>query len=255
MGGGLFILMASMAGSDPLSWAVAAGAGLLSFLSPCVLPLIPVYLSYLAGVAAGDQGISAVFSGEAPHRQVRLLQHAFFFILGFTLVFVLMGLSATWVGRFLLLRQVLLRRLAGLVVLALGLRAGGFFRLPVWDRIWQPLSARRPAGVGGRKGALAALLLGISVSAGWMPCIGPILGSILIYAGTADTAVRGALLLAFYAGGLGLPFLAAAAALDRLDQILGFLRRYAPFTERISGLLLVALGVALFFDWWRLFSN
>ncbi|MDI3279883.1 MAG: cytochrome c biogenesis protein CcdA [Bacillota bacterium] len=255
--------MASVTGIDPLSLALAAGAGLLSFLSPCVLPLVPVYLSYLAGVAAGA-------------RQARLLEHAFLFVLGFTLVFVLLGLSATWLGRFLLLRQALLRRLAGLVVFTLGLHTGGILRLPVLDRVWRPFSSgvgsgrgphesgppgeagtspRKSAGAGGGKGVLAAFLLGVSFSAGWTPCVGPLLGSILIYAGTAETAARGALLLALYAGGLGLPFLAAAAALDRLAPLLGFLRRHALLAERVSGLLLAALGVALSFDWWPLFSG
>lgn len=212
-------------------------AGLLTFLSPCVLPLVPIYLGLLAGTSARE-----VREGGRPGR---LVATAAAFALGIAAVFVPLGLVATTAGRALAAHRTLLLQVAGGAVVLLGLRQLGALRLPFLDGERRPLLARLKGG-----GTLAgAFAFGGAFALGWTPCVGPVLGAVLGYAaGASASPLRGALLLGAYAAGLGLPLVAAAAAAPR---VLPFLDRVKPHLRKIemaTGAVLVAAGLLLATD-------
>lgn len=200
-------------------------AGLLSFLSPCVLPLVPSYLAYVGG------------SAQAAKR-VRV-QNSLLFIAGFSAVFIAMGASASWLGAVLRAYRAELMTAAGVLVLIFGLVMLGVVRLPWFyrdTRVQYRGDASTPWG---------AALLGMAFGAGWTPCIGPLLGTILGLASASDTLGQGVLLLTSYALGLGIPFLAAALALDRFMHASARFRRWLPWVERAAGGLLVVAGLLM----------
>lgn len=209
--------------------AVALLAGLLSFLSPCVLPIVPPYLAYMGGVSMGD-----LRSG----RRSAVLP-ALFFVLGLSTVFLLLGAAASSFGRFFLTNQDLFAQIAGVVVIGLGLHFLGLYRIPILDR-----EARIEAGDRGGS-ALGAYVLGLAFAFGWTPCIGPQLGMILSIAATGGEVGRGTALLAVYALGLGLPFLLAAMFIQRAMGVMIRLKRHMRLIERAMGALLVLVGLAL----------
>lgn len=209
-------------------WA-AFLAGLLSFLSPCVLPLLPVYLTYLAGASIAD-------AGAGRRLTVRLVVNALLFILGFSLIFILLGLSASAVGALLIAHQELLQRLSGAAAVLFGLYLAGFLPLPFLERG----GGVKPA-VTGTPGA--SFLLGLAVSLGWTPCVGPILGSILLLAANQADLVRGAYLLALYAAGLAVPFLLAAFFLGAVTSRLRNWGRFAAAARVAAGIVLVIAGL------------
>jgi cytochrome c-type biogenesis protein len=224
---------------------VALAAGVLSFLSPCVLPIVPPYLAYMGGISMGEMRAD----GSAARRQVLL--PAVFFVLGLSTVFLFLGFTASVLGRMFLENQVLLARLSGAVVIVFGLHFLGLIRIPILDR-----EARLQAGNQG--GAFGAYVLGLAFAFGWTPCIGPQLGAILSIAATESSVGRGTALLGVYALGLGLPFLLAALFIERAMGIMGRLRRYMRVIERAMGGLLILVGVALMtgafsdFSYWLL---
>jgi cytochrome c-type biogenesis protein len=213
--------------------AVAFAAGVLSFLSPCVLPLVPSYLSFVSGV-----GLEELEHGEGDVRRTAFI-HSLFFVLGFSLVFLTLGASATLVGRLLREYQVWIARVGGAVIVLfglylLGLRPGMFLqrerRVHLRDK---PL------------GYLGSTLVGITFGAGWSPCIGPILGGILTFAATRQTMTEGLVLLGFYSAGLAVPFLVSSLALSWFLATFDRFKRWIPWVERISGLLLIGVGLLL----------
>lgn len=224
-----------MVEANAVGAAVAFGAGLASFLSPCVLPLIPSYIAYLAGGTLTD-----LETAPTPAMRRKVMVNAASFVGGFAVVFVLLGLSASAVGRFLLYNQVLLRQVGGVLVILFGLSMMGIFRLGFLQR--EKRVQLRPKGTG----PLGSLLLGMAFSAGWTPCIGPILASILILASNSASVWQGAGLLAVYSAGLGIPFLITAAS---LGWFLKFSHRLRPIMGRIefiSGVLLVIVGILIY---------
>jgi cytochrome c-type biogenesis protein len=272
-----------------LTIALAVGAGLLSFLSPCVLPLVPAYLGQLTAVAVAGR------TSETPVLASRWLamRHAVAYVLGFGLVFTLLGLTATYALGPLIDYLPILRQLGGLVLILLGLNLAGVLRLPALERTVRPLEAgaagslatttgtmalrtATPGGgsgggfpaaspsfgdrlggriVGTRGGWLASLGLGAIFAVGWTPCIGPILGSILGVAATSSQKLEGAVLLVAYTAGLGLPFLAIAAVYDRAPAILRPLVRHGHAVSVVGGVLVIAIGVAMVFDWLALLAQ
>lgn len=216
-------------GAD-LGWAVAFVAGLLSFLSPCVAPLVPGYLSFLA-VGAGIGGTSS--RGETE----RVLTVSVLFVLGFSAVFVVLGAGAAVFGAALEAYRPYLNRAAGLVMIVMGIAVSGLLPLPLLYQERRLLSIDRPLG------PLGPVLLGMAFALGWTPCIGPILATILFYAGTSETVERGALLLLVYSLGLGLPFLLVGLGWSRALGLLQWARRHAEVLNRASGALLVGLGL------------
>jgi cytochrome c-type biogenesis protein len=202
-------------------------AGLLSFLSPCVLPLVPSYLAYVGGSAAHS-------ASRWP-----ALRNSLLFILGFSLIFVALGASASLAGALLFEYREALIRAGGMLVLAFGLVMLGIFRLP-----WLRREARLRFA-GDSSTPWGALLLGMAFAAGWTPCIGPVLGGILTLAGASGTLATGTLLLGSYALGLALPFFLAAVMLERFLSFSQSFRRYLPWVERAAGGLLVAAGLLM----------
>jgi len=211
---------------------IALAAGILSFLSPCVLPIVPPYLAYMGGISMGEM------RGDTVARQ-RVILPALFFVLGLSTVFLFLGFTASFLGRFFLENQVLLARVSGAVVIVFGLHFLGVFRIPILDR-----EARLQAGDRGGS-AFGAYLLGLAFAFGWTPCIGPQLGAILSIAATEANLARGTTLLGVYALGLGLPFFLAALFIERAMGVMGRLKRHMKMIERAMGVLLIAVGVAL----------
>ena len=221
---------------------VALLAGLLSFLSPCVLPIVPPYLAYMGGVSMGDL---------REGRRSAVLP-AIFFVLGLSTVFLILGFTASFFGRFFLQNQEWFSRISGIVVIGLGLHFLGLYRIPILNR-----EARLDAGEKGGS-AMGAYVLGLAFAFGWTPCIGPQLGMILSIAASGGEMARGTALLAVYAAGLGIPFLLAAIFITRAIGVMNRLKRHMKLIERLMGALLVAVGLALLtgafsaFSYWLL---
>ncbi len=218
--------------ASDVTLSAAAAAGLLSFLSPCVLPLVPPYLTFIAGTTIED-----VATEKVARARRDIFFAAVLFVLGFSTVFVALGATASFFGQVLRAHIATLSLLAGFAIIAMGLHFLGVFRLGLLNREIR-LDVQKPIGLWG------ALIMGLAFAFGWTPCIGPILAAILAIAASEATALRGAGLLAIYSLGLGIPFLLAAAA---LGPFLGFLKKFrAHFgvVERVVGVLLVATGIA-----------
>jgi cytochrome c-type biogenesis protein len=208
---------------------VAFVAGVLSFLSPCVLPLVPSYLGFLTGMTLPEVSV----------RRHRVLLHALLFVGGFSLVFILLGASATALGRALNYYQIWLQRVGGVLIILFGLVCLGVFNLQLLSRERRIQLDRKPVGY------LGSALVGMAFAAGWTPCIGPVLGGILGLAASSGDVSRGMALLAVYSAGLALPFLIAAVAVESFLGWFQRFRRFLPWVMRISGALLVLVGVLL----------
>jgi len=214
--------------SEPatLGLFVAFAAGLLSFLSPCVLPLVPSYIGFLTGMSLPEM------SGR---RRVAVA-HALLFVLGFSLVFVLLGASATALGRALNYYQVWLQRVGGVLIIGFGLVCLGVIKAGFLNQERRVQVEQKPVGY------LGSALVGMAFGAGWTPCIGPVRGAILGLAATSHDLARGVLLLAVYSAGLAVPFLVAAVALDSFLGWFQRFRRYLPWVMRVTGVLLIFVG-------------
>ena len=258
---------------DNLTIAIAVGAGLLSFLSPCVLPLVPAYVGQLSAVAVVGRA-----GGRAPRWLA--VSHALAYVVGFGAVFTLLGITATYAAGPLFDYLPILRQVGGVLLIVLGLNLAGVLRIPALDRTWRPLETGAAgsvasatgtmalAGAGGtgagfaerlggrivsaRGGWAASFGLGAIFAIGWTPCIGVILGGILTLAAAGDATVQGTILLLAYTAGLGIPFVLIAAAYDRAPGLIRPLIRHGQLVSVIGGALVVAIGVAMLFDWLRL---
>jgi cytochrome c-type biogenesis protein len=212
---------------------IAFGAGLASFLSPCVLPLIPSYVTFITGMTLDD---------VARARRTALI-HALLFVLGFSLIFLALGASATLLGRLLVTYRVWISRVGGLLVLVFGLYLLGVFNLGAFARERRVHITDKPLGY------LGTVVVGIAFGAGWTPCIGPILGSILTYAATQADVSRGVGLLAAYSLGLAVPFVLAAVAIERFIAVFQRMRSGMVWISRISGALLVVVAILMLTDY------
>ncbi|NBU14381.1 MAG: cytochrome c biogenesis protein CcdA [Alphaproteobacteria bacterium] len=215
-----------------VSYPMAAFAGLVSFLSPCVLPLVPPYLSFMAGTAIED---FAAGGERRMRRDVPLV--ALLFVLGFSTVFVLLGATASVFGQVLRSYIDILSIAAGIVIIAMGLHFLGVFRIALLFRE-KRLQVEKPAG------PLGAYVMGVAFAFGWTPCIGPVLAAILAVAGSEDSVGRGASLLAVYSLGLGIPFILAAFAMEHAVSFIRRFRAHLGKVEKAMGLLLVITGIA-----------
>ena len=220
---------------------IALLAGLLSFLSPCVLPIVPPYLAYMGGVSVTELDETA----SARHR---VMLAALMFVLGLSTVFLLLGMAFSTLGRALLQWQGWFVPIAGIVVMIFGAHFIGVFRLRFLDR-----EARVATGDTGGS-AFGAYILGLAFAFGWTPCLGPILGTILGLAASEGDVGRGTVLLAVYALGLGLPFLAVAAFFPRLKGPMAWMKRHMDRIERTSGLLLWTVGLMMLTGQFSAFS-
>ncbi|GAM07859.1 cytochrome c-type biogenesis protein CcdA [Geobacter sp. OR-1] len=222
-----------------ISYAGAFIAGLLSFLSPCVLPLIPSYITYITGLSFSD------LQDEHPSQKVRYqtVIHSLLFIGGFTLIFVLLGASATFLGGYLQSKIDLLRKIGGVLIVLFGIHITGLVPIGILLGEKKINIQRKPAGYFG------SFLVGIAFAAGWTPCIGPILASILMVAAAEDTVYKGVALLMTYSMGLAVPFFFSSLALHRFILIFNRFKKNIRIFEIVTGLFLIVLGIMLFTDY------
>ncbi|MGH8637789.1 MAG: cytochrome c biogenesis CcdA family protein [Burkholderiales bacterium] len=220
-----------------VTYLAALIAGLLSFISPCVLPLIPGYISFVSGVSLDEMRGSGQ-AATASRRQVLVTSLAF--ILGFSLVFIAFGASASAIGKFVLRNLPLLGKIAGVVIIIFGLHTMGVFKLRFLEMEKRAHAQAKPAGL------LGAMLVGVAFAFGWTPCIGPILAGILAVAGSRDTIREGVILLAVYSLGLAIPFLLTSLAIDRFFSFTARIRKHYHAIEVVSGGMLVLIGLLIF---------
>ena len=219
---------------DQLTVPIIFGAGVLSFLSPCVLPLVPPYLTYMSGASFDQLRADGATAGFVWRRSVFT---SLFFILGFSLVFIAFGATATVFGQALRQALPVITPLAGIVIIAMGLHFVGVYRIGILDR------QLRHQGPGVASGPAGGFLLGLAFAVGWTPCIGPVLAAILSVAAVEDTAWDGARLLAIYSAGLGVPFLLAGIAIGPFLTFFEGFRKHLGTVEKVMGGFLVVIGV------------
>ncbi len=215
---------------------IAFSAGFLSFISPCVLPLVPSYLSYITGLSL-DELTSP--EGKTRAREIAM-KNSFLFILGFSTIFIFFGASATYIGHFFLSNQAIIRQIGGVLIIGLGLYIMGVFKASFLSRDTRFQFKNKPAGY------LGSYLVGIAFGAGWTPCVGPILGSILLYASTTGSVLTGIQLLTVYSIGLGLPLFLSSLGLQSFLFYFKKTVRYMHVITRASGAFLIAVGVMIF---------
>jgi len=206
-------------------------AGLLSFFSPCILPLVPIYMGYMTGTVIGEV--------DSPKR-LKTLIHALFFVLGFSFVFALLGLAFGLIGSFIYPAMPYIIRIGGLILIVFGLHIMGLISIPLLH-----MEKRLELGHERPKNYWTSFLVGVVFAAGWTPCVGPVLSAILLLAANSQTAAQGTLLLAVYALGLGLPFLAVAGLIDIAVPALKKVNRYLRAISIVSGSLLLLMGFLL----------
>ena len=206
-------------------------AGIFSFLSPCVLPLVPSYLALVTGMSLEDLQ-------EGVNRKATFI-HSLLFVLGFSAIFIVMGASASFLGQFFRQYELWIARIGGVIIIILGLHLSGVFKLAPLMREMRIHVSDTPAGY------LGTIGIGMAFAAGWTPCLGPVLGAILTYGMSQDTMWAGVRLLTAYSAGLAIPFLVASLALDRFLQAFTRFRRWIPVVEKASGIILIGLGVLL----------
>ncbi|MEP6765110.1 MAG: cytochrome c biogenesis protein CcdA [Gemmatimonadaceae bacterium] len=218
-----------------LTWFVAFSAGLLSFLSPCVLPLVPSYIGFITGMGLED---------ITRARRTTLI-HALLFVIGFSAIFILLGAGATLIGQLLLSYKSLIARIGGVMLIVLGLWMFGIFQ-------WGVLAQERRVHLSDKPiGYLGTILVGVAFGAGWTPCLGPILAGILMVAGSEANVGRGISLLAAYSAGLAVPFLISALAIERFFVFFQRFRSRLGLVNKIAGLLLIVVGIMLLTGWFE----
>ncbi len=227
-----------------VSYAAALFAGFLSFISPCVLPLIPGYLSFISGLSV-DQ------LSDRSRRKENILRvgvSSLLFVLGFSTVFILLGASATFIGDWLRDNIGIFNKVAGVAVVLFGLHVTGLLRI-------KALNYEKRFHSGARRfGIVGSFVIGLAFAFGWTPCIGPILGAILALAANEASIMRGVMLLSFYSAGLGVPFIIFALLFNYFVGFSGFFRRHFHAVEVVSGILLILVGVLIFFDMMQIIS-
>jgi len=228
-----------MSGDHSIGILVAFSAGLLSFLSPCVLPLIPSYVTFITGMSLDEVKTS---------RRTAVL-HSVLFIVGFTLVFVSLGASASALGRVIFAAREWIARIGGVLIIVFGLYLLGVFDLALFSRERRIHFADKPTGY------LGTVLVGIAFGAGWTPCIGPILGSILTFAASEASLRLGLVLLFSYSMGLAVPFLLAALAVDKFVALFAKYKGAMVWVNRVGGVVLIAIGILLVSNYFTLLAS
>jgi cytochrome c-type biogenesis protein len=225
-----------MVSGSEVSILVAFSAGILSFLSPCVLPLFPSYITYITGRSFEE----IKSSGKSSDITRLTVINSLFFILGFSIVFVLLGITLLYVGSFFGIKKIWLEKIGGVLIILFGLNMAGLFKIGFLNR-GSGISLKRK-----KFGYLGSLLVGMIFAFGWTPCVGPVLSSILIYASTLETLPAAVMLLSAYSIGLGLPFLVAGIAINQFLSLFVRLKNFMRFVPVVSGVFLILVGAALF---------
>jgi cytochrome c-type biogenesis protein len=227
-----------MSQPQEISGLIAFSAGLLSFVSPCVLPLVPSYLTYITGVSFHELTDTGV---KARLRWVTV-SHSLLFILGFSSIFILMGASASYLGQLLTEYQYWIMKAGGVLIIILGIQFTGIINLPFLQIEKRFELRKKPLGY------LGSFLVGVAFAAGWTPCIGPILSTILLYASTSKSFTTGVLLLSIYSAGLGIPFLLSSLAFNSFLSAFEKIKRYMRVITIVSGLFLIGIGILFLTD-------
>lgn len=232
-------------GSEPVRILVAFTAGVLSFFSPCVLPLIPSYISYVTGITFGE------LTQQVLPKRVRFLTiaHSLLFIAGFTVVFVLLGASFTFLGGLLSQHQNFIKKIGGIIVILFGLNIAGIIKLGFLQREKKFGIKAKPLGF------LGSFLVGATFSLGWTPCVGPILSSILILSSTADNIGKGIALLLSYSLGLGIPFFVSGVLINNFLVYFQNIKRYLRIISILSGLFIVMIGIMILTDYFTALTS
>lgn len=217
---------------NEVSFFIAFGAGFLSFFSPCILPLIPAYIMYITGTNTED---------EINKRKFLALSRTLGFVLGFTIVFMLVGISAGSIGQSSIFKsnKDLIIKISSVVIIIFGLNMLGIFKTSF-------LNTEKKFRLPKITNWFSATLMGMAFAAGWTPCFGPILGSIVLYAGTQDTAIKGFYLLLVYSIGMAIPFILTSLFINLFDRLINKANRFIPYISKISGIILILFGVIMF---------
>jgi cytochrome c-type biogenesis protein len=223
----------------------ALTAGLISFVSPCVLPVVPAYLSFVSGMSIEEMK----GSGATGASRLRLFLNCLAFVAGFSTVFIMLGASATVVGGFLNENAKILSKVAGVIIVIFGLHTMGVFKIPFLNYEKRFHQNQKSAGL------LGSFLVGLAFAFGWTPCIGPILGAILGVAAEAETVGKGILLLAVYSLGLGIPFLLAGLFVESFFRVSSGVKKQFALIEKISGVFMIVVGLMIFFDLFTMLST
>ncbi|GIM27650.1 cytochrome C biogenesis protein CcdA [Clostridium polyendosporum] len=215
-----------------ISFLLAFSAGFLSFLSPCVLPLVPAYVSYFTGITIREL--------DNKKARLNILYKSIGFVIGFSIIFILMGASITTLGKLLIKNQSIFRKIGGLLMVLFGLHTIGLLKVKLLYYEKKLLTFNKFSN------RFSSIFMGMAFAAGWTPCVGPILSSILIYAGNMDTIYKGILLLSIYSLGLAVPFILTSLAIGNFIKYKNKISRYTPIISFISGILLIIMGIMLF---------
>jgi cytochrome c-type biogenesis protein len=231
-------------GAENVSLMIAFTAGILSFVSPCVLPLIPSYVTYISGVS-----LDTLTVGDNRKARWGTFLHSISFVIGFSIIFIALGASATALGQFMANNQVMMRKAGGIIVMVLGVHFTGLINIGFLQGYKKMELSSKPVGYAG------SALVGMVFAAGWTPCIGPILASILLYASTAETMGKGIALLAAYSLGLGIPFILSAIAINRFFGFFQGIKRHMRVISVISGVFLIVIGVLIYTNYMTIMAQ
>lgn len=215
-----------------ISLILAFSAGLISFLSPCVLPLVPAYISYITGTTIDEL--------KTKKSKLYVLYRSIWFVIGFSVIFIAMGASITSLGKVFIRNQSIFRKIAGILIFIFGLHTTGILKIKLFYYEKRLLSFNKT------KGTFGAVLMGMAFAAGWTPCVGPILSSILVYASSLETINKGIILLVAYSLGLGVPFVLTAVAIESLSGKLKKLNNYLEMISVFSGILMIIMSILIF---------
>lgn len=217
---------------EEVSWGVAFIAGFLSFFSPCILPLIPAYIMYLTG---------STIEEEISERRLFALTRTIGFVFGFTIVFIIMGASASFIGRVFVRNRDIFSKAGGILIILFGLNMLGIFKIGGISN----LNVKAPKKI---TSWFSSILMGMAFAAGWSPCFGPVLASILVYAGGSDTIGQGVLLLLIYSLGMAVPFILTSLFINKFIQWMVKYEKYLKYVNIIGGILMIVFGILVFLD-------
>ena len=229
--------------TENISYSAALRAGLLSFFSPCVLPLIPAYFSFITGLSLDE------LTENKKETRKKVILSTLFYVAGFSFIFILFGASASFLGGLASQYSWIIRYIGGAMILAFGLHLLGILNITNLNFEKRIHLTKKPVHL------MGTFLIGMAFGAGWSPCIGPMLGSILIVAGSQDTVLKGILLLAVYSSGLAVPFLIMSVFINSIIEIMKRATKFIGILNKVSGILLIAIGLLLIFDKFRLLAT
>ena len=223
-----------------VSWGAAFGFGFLSFFSPCILPLIPVYIMYLTGISV---------ESELEEKRIFALKRTLGFVLGFTIIFMIMGTSASFIGKLFVKNKLIFSRISGVLIIVFGLNMLGILNLKFLNMEKRMKSPKKITNW------FSSVVMGMAFAAGWTPCFGPVLAAILVYAGNSDTVLKGSLLLLVYSIGMAIPFLLTSLFIGTFSKFLERGEKWMKYIPKIGGLIMIIFGLLIFFNKMSFISN